>query len=97
PRPVTRSASRSRGRRRGAASLRLIAAIGGIAALAACARPAAGPSSAAAAFLDTLERRTFAWFWDLAEPGTRLTPDRWPTRSFASVGATGFGLTAYPI
>ena len=74
--------------------------------LAACARPAAGPSSAAsafrptaaqAAFLDTLERRTFAWFWDLAEPGTRLTPDRWPTRSFASVGATGFGLTAYPI
>ena len=24
-------------------------------------------------------------------------PDRWPTRSFASVAATGFGLTAYPI
>jgi hypothetical protein len=49
------------------------------------------------AFLDTLASRTFFWFWDLADPATGLTPDRWPTRSFASIGATGFGLTAYPI
>lgn len=49
------------------------------------------------AFLDTLARRTFDWFWDTAHEGNRLTPDRWPTRSFASVGGSGFALTAYPI
>lgn len=49
------------------------------------------------AFLDTLERRTFQWFWDTAEPGTYLVPDRWPTRSFASIAAVGFGLAAYPV
>jgi hypothetical protein len=52
---------------------------------------------AEAAFVDTLERRTFEFFWDLADPPTGLMPDRWPTRSFTSVGATGFALTAYPI
>jgi hypothetical protein len=50
-----------------------------------------------AAFLDTLEERTFRWFWDLSDPRTGLTPDRAPTPSFASVGAVGFALTAYPI
>ena len=54
-------------------------------------------SSADQAFLDTLERRTFQWFWDLSDAHTGLTPDRWPTRSFVSVGAVGFALTAYPI
>lgn len=49
------------------------------------------------AFVDSLQERTFRWFWDLADPHTGLTPDRWPTRSFASVAATGFALTAYPI
>src|SRR5262249_17740404 len=49
------------------------------------------------AFLDTLERRTFQWFWDLSDARTGLTPDRWPTHSFVSVGAVGFALTAYPI
>jgi hypothetical protein len=49
------------------------------------------------AFLDTLERRTFGWFWDHSEPSTGLTPDRAPTRSFASISAVGFALTAYPI
>ena len=49
------------------------------------------------AFVDTLERRTFRFFWDTAEPVTGLTPDRWPTRSFASVAAMGFGLAAYPV
>ena len=59
----------------------------------------AGPrlTPAQTAFLDTLERRTFQWFWDLSDPRTGLTPDRAPTRSFASVSATGFALTAYPI
>ena len=46
------------------------------------------------AFLDTLQVRTFGYFWDLSQP---LTPDRHPTPSFASVAATGFALTAYPI
>jgi hypothetical protein len=49
------------------------------------------------AFLDTLERRTFNWFWDLSDPNTGLTPDRWPTKSFSSIAAIGFGLTAYPV
>jgi|SRR5262245_33342938 len=65
------------------------------------ARPAGEPppalSAANEAFLDTLERRTFQWFWDLSDARTGLTPDRWPTRSFVSVGAVGFALTAYPI
>jgi hypothetical protein len=52
---------------------------------------------ATAAFLDTLERRTFDFFWERSDSLTGLTPDRWPTRSFVSVGAVGFALTAYPI
>src|SRR5215211_638554 len=49
------------------------------------------------AFLDTLERRTFNWFWERSDSRTGLTPDRWPTKSFSSVAAIGFALTAYPI
>jgi hypothetical protein len=48
-------------------------------------------------FLDDLEARTFRFFWDETHPATGLAPDRAPTRSFASVAATGFALTAYPI
>src|SRR5262245_21090059 len=54
-------------------------------------------SSRQLAFADTLERRTFFFFWDLSEPATGLMTDRWPARSFISVGAVGFALTAYPI
>ncbi|HEV7387131.1 MAG TPA: glucoamylase family protein [Gemmatimonadaceae bacterium] len=62
-----------------------------------------GPSSPSslsarqAAFLDTLERRTFNWFWERTDANTGLTPDRWPTKSFSSVAAIGFALTAYPV
>jgi hypothetical protein len=56
-----------------------------------------GPRRSEIAFLDTLERRTFFWFWDLSDARTGLTPDRAPTHSFASISATGFALTAYPI
>ncbi|MDO9694301.1 MAG: glucoamylase family protein [Candidatus Latescibacteria bacterium] len=49
------------------------------------------------AFIDTLQERTFQYFWDLCNPQTGLAPDRAPTRSFASSAATGFALTAYPI
>jgi hypothetical protein len=60
--------------------------------------PAADPPPPAdpSAFLDTLEARTFRFFWELTPP-TGLTPDRAPTRSFASVSGTGFALTAYAI
>ena len=51
----------------------------------------------ARAFADTVERRAFDFVWELSDPRTGLTPDRWPTRSFASVAAMGFALTAYPI
>src|SRR6195256_6999825 len=49
------------------------------------------------AFLDTLERRTFNWFWERSDANNGLTPDRWPTNSFSSVAAIGFALTAYPV
>ena len=39
------------------------------------------------AFLDTVQQRTFQWFWDTTDPRTGLTPDRWPTRTFSSVAA----------
>ena len=47
--------------------------------------------------LADLEERTFHYFWDLADSRTGLIPDRWPTPSFSSIAAVGFGLTAYTI
>ncbi|MGQ0641126.1 MAG: glucoamylase family protein [Gemmatimonadaceae bacterium] len=49
------------------------------------------------AFIDTLEVRTFRWFWETTNPRNGLTPDRWPTKSFSSIAAVGFALTAYGI
>src|SRR6266705_3862113 len=49
------------------------------------------------ALLDDVERRSFHYFWDLADPNTFLIPDRAPTPSFSSIAAVGFGLTAYGI
>ena len=46
---------------------------------------------------DEIQRRTFDFFWDTANPANGLVPDRYPTPSFSSVAAVGFGLTAYPI
>ncbi len=54
-------------------------------------------SPAAEAFLDSVQQRTFAWFWETTNPANGLVPDRWPTPSFSSVAAVGFGLTAYPV
>jgi hypothetical protein len=48
-------------------------------------------------FLVDLEERTFRYFWETANPKNGLIPDRYPTPSFASIAAVGFGLTAYPI
>lgn len=49
------------------------------------------------AFLNDLQERTFFWFWETTSAETGLVPDRWPRRSFSSVAAIGFGLTAYGI
>jgi hypothetical protein len=62
-----------------------------------CAATHVATSAAAksdAAFLDEIERRTFDWFWGHTDARTGLVPDRWPTHSFSSVAAIGFGLTA---
>jgi hypothetical protein len=54
-------------------------------------------------FLEDLERRSFQYFWDQADPQTGLVPDRARTdgtaldkdhREVGSTAATGFGLTA---
>ncbi|HTE46875.1 MAG TPA: glucoamylase family protein, partial [Gemmatimonadaceae bacterium] len=58
---------------------------------------AASVSVAERAFIDTLSQRTFGYFWETTNPRNGLTPDRWPTKSFSSVAAVGFALTAYPI
>ncbi len=49
------------------------------------------------AFLDDIQQRTFAWFWETTADTTGLVPDRHPSRTFSSVAAIGFGLTAYGI
>ncbi|WP_326543743.1 glucoamylase family protein [Pseudorhodoferax sp.] len=65
---------------------------------AAAAAVAAPVSAPAGAFpFDELQRRTFNYFWETAHPVTGLVPDRYPTPSFASIAAAGFGLTAYGI
>jgi hypothetical protein len=46
-------------------------------------------------FLKDLKQRTFNYFWDLADSITWQIPDRYPTKSFTSIAATGFGLSAY--
>lgn len=54
-------------------------------------------SSGGAFSIGDLQRRTFQWFWDVGDPTTGLIPDRWPTKSFASIAAVGFALGAYPV
>ncbi len=61
-------------------------------------RRAVGRSNPAdAAMLEQAERRTFDFFWETANPDNGLVPDRYPTPSFSSIAAVGFGLTAYGI
>src|SRR5215510_549938 len=54
-------------------------------------------SVAERAFVDTLQERTFRFFWERPNPANGLVPDRWPSPSFSSVAAVGFGLAAYPV
>ncbi len=48
-------------------------------------------------FVETLQQRTFEWFWDTANASNGLVPDRWPDINFSSIAAIGFGLTAYGV
>ncbi|HLE56645.1 MAG TPA: glucoamylase family protein [Rhodothermia bacterium] len=48
-------------------------------------------------FLDTLQVKTFGFFWDLTDHETGLTPDRAPGLIFSSIAAVGFALPAYAI
>lgn len=59
--------------------------------------PAAATLADTERLLDDVQARTFHYFWDLADPATGLVPDRWPSESFSSIAAVGFGLTAYGI
>ena len=69
--------------------------------LAACSGSPVSPQppipAAERAFLDTLQHRTFRFFWEKANPSNGLIPDRWPTPSFSSVAAVGFGLASYGV
>lgn len=47
--------------------------------------------------IDEIERRTFRYFRDTTDAATGLAPDRWPSAPFASIAATGFALTAWPV
>ncbi|HEY0157719.1 MAG TPA: glucoamylase family protein [Thermoanaerobaculia bacterium] len=60
-------------------------------------RDAAPETLSQAQLIDKIERDTFHWFWDTANPRNGLVPDRWPTKSFSSIASVGFGLTAYGI
>lgn len=44
-----------------------------------------------------VQKRTFDWFVHVTNRENGLTPDRWPSPSFASVAAVGFALTVWPI
>jgi hypothetical protein len=44
-----------------------------------------------------IQERTFRYFWETTNPVTGLAPDRYPSKSAASIAAVGFALTAYPI
>jgi hypothetical protein len=44
-----------------------------------------------------IERRTFQFFWDTTNEVNGMTPDRYPSRPFASIASVGYALTAYPI
>lgn len=47
--------------------------------------------------VEELQRRTFNYFWELADKENFQIPDRYPTLTFSSIAATGFGLSAYII
>ncbi|HEU4888676.1 MAG TPA: glucoamylase family protein [Thermoanaerobaculia bacterium] len=59
--------------------------------------PTPPPAMSSAALLEDVQKRTFLFFWETTNPANGLVPDRWPTPSFSSIAAVGFGLTAYGV
>ena len=47
--------------------------------------------------LEDVQKRSFLYFWELSDSENTLIPDRWPTPSFSSIAAQGFGYTAWLI
>jgi hypothetical protein len=90
-----------RARRKDRRFLRAPTLVLGLLTVVACAAPGpvVGPSPVSRndPFLDTVQTRTFDFFWELANPQNGLIPDRAPRPSFSSVAAIGFGLAAYPV
>ena len=84
-------------RNQATAPLRILAVAGVLLAIGCASAPETPPLSTEAAFLDDLEKRTFDFFWETANPENGMVPDRWPSRPFASIAAIGFGLTAYGV
>ena len=58
---------------------------------------APGASGVLDPFFGELQERTFRFFWETGNPQNGLIPDRYPTPSFSSIAAVGFGLTTYPV
>jgi hypothetical protein len=52
-------------------------------------------ASSEEAFLDSLQKDTFGYFWETTNAANGLIPDRAPSPSFSSIAAIGFGLSAY--
>lgn len=55
--------------------------------------PAGSSELKTESFLDSVQRRTFDFFWETTNAENGLTPDP----PFSSVAAVGYALTAYPI
>ncbi|PKP53390.1 MAG: Tat pathway signal protein [Bacteroidetes bacterium HGW-Bacteroidetes-1] len=49
------------------------------------------------AFLEDLKLRTFKYFWEVVDTANYQTDDRYPTKDFTSIAATGFAFSAYII
>ena len=60
------------------------------------ATPSGGGALAGEALIDDVAKRTFDFFWETTNPANGLAPDRFPSKSFASIAAVGYALTAYP-
>lgn len=48
-------------------------------------------------FVDDLKRNTFDYMWEVVDSATWQTDDRYPSRNFTSIAATGFALPSYII
>jgi hypothetical protein len=59
--------------------------------------PPPAPTLDTGPLLDTVQARTFEFFWETTNADNGLAPDRWPDPPFSSVAAVGYALTAYPI